>query len=216
MSLENLFDFSKVVPLVILLISTPAIADTRGGPIDPQQTSASEQHGEINQDIIARELAVFRAATTTLKDAALAVQRLHEGSIVADVSFDDVGGTPVYRVKTFEGQKVWENTVNGFTGSIQDAEVSLSSTDLSWQDRWILADVKEARASLPDAISAAERAAGGAAISGGSMTSEGKLSYVIVVSNGDDLKQFMLDPPPKLTPVTCRNYSGRNRRRVSC
>ena len=95
--------------------------------------------------------------------------------------------------------------------------MSSSVTDLSREGRRMLANVKEARESLPDAISAAERTGGGAAISGGSVTSEGRLSYVIVVSNGDDLKQFMLDPPAKSTSVTCQNYSGlRNRRRGSC
>jgi hypothetical protein len=79
-------------------------------------------------------------------------------------------------VKTFKERTIWENTVDGLSGSIEDGETSSSITDLSRQDRRILANVKEARASLPDAISTAERAAGGAAISAGSATNEGRLS----------------------------------------
>lgn len=183
-------------------------------PPGSRQSNSNERQSELAGDVVARELAVFRAATTTLKEATQTVQNLHEGATVSDVSFDDVGGKPVYRVKTFKDLTVWEDTVNGLNGSIEDAEITSSITDLSLQDRRTLANVKEAKASLPDAISVAERAAGGAAISGGAMTNGGRLSYVIVVSNGDVLKQFMLDPPQRSTPVTCRisGLPGRSHR----
>ena len=216
MSSANLRTLLAATLLTTSLAFIPAVADTRDSVADPKNTTSDANQANIDQQTVTRELAVFRAATVTLKEATLTVQRYHDGSVVADVSFDDLGGKPVYRVKTFKERTIWETTVDGLTGSIEDGETATSIADLSRQDRRILANVKEARASLPDAISTAERAAGGAAISAGSATSEGRLSYVIVVSNGEDLKQFMLDPPLRPLPVNCRNAALPARRHFSC
>ena len=212
MSVVNFRFLLTATSLAAVLAFNAAVADTGENMAGLKNANSDTNQGDIDRQTVTRELAVFRAATVTLKEAIMTVQRRHDGSVVADVSFDDLRGKPVYRVKTFKERTMWENTVDGQTGSIEESEVSSSIADLSRQDRQILASIKEARASLPDAIGTAERAAGGTAISAGSSSNGGRLSYVIVVSNGEDLKQFMLDPPLRSLPATCRNPALAKRR----
>lgn len=163
------------------------------------QTAMQEEGTEderVHQEAINRELEAFRAAQLSLSQAMGIAEKLHIGSRTADISFDGASGSPVYRVKTVQDNRLWEHAIDAKTGGTIGAETVSHLKDLNSDDRNNVMALRTVRQELSDAVLIAERATSGKAIGGGLMTDNGKLNFVIVVvSGGSDLKQVVLEPP---------------------
>ena len=163
------------------------------------QTAMQEEGTEderVHQEAINRELEAFRAAQLSLSQAMGIAEKLHIGSRTADISFDGASGSPVYRVKTVQDNRLWEHAIDAKSGSTIGAETVSHLKDLNSDDRNNVMALRTVRQELSDAVLIAERATSGKAIGGGLMTDNGKLNFVIVVvSGGSDLKQVVLEPP---------------------
>lgn len=95
------------------------------------------------------------------------VQNLDTGSRIADVDFDGASGRPIYRVKTFQNDRVLEYTIDARTGDLSANRIMSALRGLSEEDRDNLIALKALRQELSDAVVVAEHAASGKAISGG-------------------------------------------------
>jgi uncharacterized membrane protein YkoI len=171
------------------------------GSLGAAAKSSETQHALAGQNVeleetIDRELAQFRNAQISLLQALLIAERLHTGSSVVDISFEGAPNPPVYRVKNIETNQVWENSIDARTGSSSVGdEHALSIKDLEAQDRRNLLALRAVRQKLSDAVVVAERSTRGKAISGGLLTEDGTLYFVVVVDTTDGLKQVLLEPP---------------------
>lgn len=185
--------------LLSLLVCAPAYADARFDPIavssqDEQQKQVEDGNEIKNEDFI-RELKLFHAAKITMREALMATRRLHNGSRVIDISFDGASGVPLYRVKTCQGNHVWEDAIDGNTGGPSGGTIESSISDLKEQDRTNVIGLQAVRQEMMDAIRVAEKSASGKAISGGLVNEDGRVNFLIVVVSGSDLKQVILEPP---------------------
>jgi len=130
-----------------------------------------------------------------LREALRIAGKLHAGSRIVDISFDGGFGSPVYRVKTFRQEQIYEDTIDAKTGQIIGKTTLSSLNGLHKEDQTNLIALQSVRQELADAVFVAEDNTSGKAISGGLMNEDGKLNFVIVVLSGSDLKQVILEPP---------------------
>lgn len=150
----------------------------------------------IHQEAVNREIEAFRGAQISLRQAMGIAEKLHAGSRTADISFEGASGSPVYRVKTVQHNRLWEHAIDAKTGDTIGAETVSHLNDLNLDDRDNVIALRTVRQELSDAVIIAEQVASGRAMGGGLMKDNGKLNFVIVVvSGGSDLKQVVLEPP---------------------
>jgi uncharacterized membrane protein YkoI len=183
----------------IILLSLLALAPPYAIP--PLSATQAAQEGgaeddRIHQEVVNREIAAFRAAQLSLRQAMGIAEKLHIGSRTADISFDGASGSPVYRVKTVRHDRLWEHAIDAKTGDTIGTETVSHLKDLNPDDRNNVIALRTIRQELSDAVTIAEQVASGRAIGGSLMEDNGKLNFVIVVLSGSsDLKQVVLEPP---------------------
>ena len=142
-----------------------------------------------------QKLELFRSVEVSLREALRIAGKLHAGSRIVDIRFDGGFGSPVYRVKTFRQEQIYEDTIDAKTGQIIGKTTLSSLNSLHKEDKTNLIALQSVRQELADAVFVAEDNTSGKAISGGLMNEGGKLNFVIVVLSGSDLKQVILKPP---------------------
>lgn len=181
--------------LMSLLASSPFTAAAYSTISPALARDATEDAPEADDQSVRRELELFRDASISLGRAMTIAQNLQTGSRIADIAFDGASGQPVYKVRTFQHDRVLEYTIDARTGELSGNRVLGSLKELSAEDRNNLIALKAVRQELSDAVAVAERAGAGKAISGGLMNKRGKLNFVIVIVSGNQLKQVELEPP---------------------
>lgn len=190
MSKEKLFG-----TLLTLLICAPSYAGTAlDGEINGAQEQDASDNG-LTDEAISRELELFRGAEVSLRQALKIADGLHPGSRIVDIGFDGASGSSVYRVKTFQLDRIWVDTIDAKTGKVAGNATASSMSELNLEDRLNLIAMQSVRQELADAVFVAEDSTSGKALSGGVMNEAGKLIFVIVVLSGTGLKQVMLEPP---------------------
>jgi hypothetical protein len=177
-----------------LLVCASACASAWSGTaaVAPQQNGNGNG---LDYETISRELELFRAAEISLRQALKIADKLHVGSRIVDISFDAASGSPVYRVKTFQGDHIWEDAIDAKTGQVAGNTTVSSMSELDLEDRTNLIGLQSVRQELADAVLVAEENTSGRATSGGLMSEAGKLNFVIVVLSGINLQQVILEPP---------------------
>jgi uncharacterized membrane protein YkoI len=184
-----------LVALLSLLICAPSYADAA---LDDTTSAAQEQNAtgnELTDETVSRELELFRAAEVSLRQVLKIADSLHPGSRIVDVSFDGGSGSSVYRVKTFQQDRIWEDAIDAKTGQVAGSSTVSSMRELNLEDRLNLIAMRSVRQELADAVFVAEDNTSGKALSGALMSEAGKLNFVIVVLSGTNLKQVILEPP---------------------
>jgi uncharacterized membrane protein YkoI len=181
--------------VLMSLLASPSFAATATSTVTPITQDTAEDDVEAGEQLMRRELELFRDASISLGEAMAIARKLHTGSRIADIAFDGASGHPIYRVKTFKEDRVLQHTIDARTGDVSGNQIVSSLQELSAEDRSNLIALQAVRQELSDAVAVAERAASGQAISGGLTRERGKLNFVIVVVSGDRLKQVMLEPP---------------------
>jgi uncharacterized membrane protein YkoI len=192
--IPDILKMRPVVAFLLLLTCVPSYAHARRELI-ATSTEGQEDSNVKKKDIVGRELELFRTIKVSIRAALTAAQSLHAGSRVVDVSFDGASGSPVYRVKTYRGNQVWDDAIDANSGAIVGGTIISLVTDLTREDQTNLIALNDVKQEIVDGIVVAERNAQGKAISGGLMNEDGKLNFVIVVVAGNNLKQFILEPP---------------------
>ena len=180
----------RLFAAILLTLTLPAYAsaiasstDTRPASQDPAGDGA-----ELDQQMIKRELKLFRGAEISLCQALLTAEKLHPGSSTWDIGFDGSSASPVYRVKTAKIDRIWDVAIDARTGEVTGDEIASSVKDLSMEDRNNVIALTTVEQGLLDAVLVAERAAKGKAIGGTIVRETEKFSFVIVVVSGDDLE----------------------------
>jgi uncharacterized membrane protein YkoI len=182
--------------LAPFVISSALVLGSLGAAAKSSETQHAVGQNVELEETIDRELEQFRSAQVSLQQALLIAEGLHTGSRVVDISFDGASNPPVYKVKNIQKDQIWENSIDARTGSSgAGGKQALSVKDLEAQDRRNLLALRAVRQKLSNAVVVAERSTRGKAISGGLMTEDGTLYFVVVVDTADGLKQVLLEPP---------------------
>ncbi|MGJ4928884.1 PepSY domain-containing protein [Bradyrhizobium sp. HKCCYLS2038] len=175
---------------------TPAAAMARVTDIQPPSTTEAPSATDpaLSQATIDLELDRFRRTEVSLHQALRVAEKLHPGSKTADISFEGGLGAPVYKVRTLLKGQIWESDIDCATAKVLSSVLFSTVQGLNEGDRTSLAALNGIALRMSDAIRIAERSAAGKAISGGLITKDGKLAFIIVVVSGKDLKQVTLEP----------------------
>ena len=198
------------VILLSLLALAPPYAMSRSSAMQAAAQEDGAEDERIHKEAVNRELEAFRAAQLSLRQAMGIAEKLHVGSRTADISFDGASGSPVYRVKTVQDNRLWEHAIDAKTGDTIGTETVSHLKDLNPDDRNNVIALRTVRQELSDAVIIAEQVVSGRAIGGSLMDENGKLNFVIVVvSGGSDLKQVVLEPPQAKDPGSNARHGSR-------
>ena len=189
----------RIILFTLMLLSWSSLAhavpdaSTAGGQASDPQTSSSNDPA-LSQETIDRELDRFRRTEVSLHQALRIAEKIHPGSKTADISFEGGLDVPVYKVRTLQSGQIWESEIDCSTAKVLNSVLFSTVQGLNESDRNSLTALDTVSLKMSDAIRIAERSAAGKAISGGLMTKDGKLAFVVVVVSGKDLKQVTLEP----------------------
>lgn len=175
------------------LATTGSAAGATPSALDAANLGTAEQH-DAEEAATRRVLEQFSSIQIPLIQAMAIAEHLHAGSRTSDISFE-ISGPPIYRVRTVKNERIWENVIDANTGSVIQKETTSSLKELDREDLANIIALKWIKQELSDAVRIAEKAAAGSAVAGGLMKQDGKLNFVVVIANGDRLKEVMLEPP---------------------
>ncbi len=170
-----------------------SVTETRSPAHTDTETPFAEDPA-LSQEAIDRELDRFRRAEVSLHRALRIAEQIHPGSKTADISFEGGLDAPVYKVRTLQSGQIWESDIDGTTAEVRNSTLFSTVESLSENDRNSLVALDAIRLKMSDAVRIAERSAAGKAISGGLITKDGKLAFIIIVVSGNNLKQVTLEP----------------------
>jgi uncharacterized membrane protein YkoI len=173
---------------VLLLSAGPVMAAPGSKPAPPAAQEINSQQPSTTQ------IKLFRQAKVTLLDAIVAAKN-HGGGKLLDASFDASGNSPVYKVKTYQNNEVWEAALDAQSGQFVDQGTITSEAQLDDEDKAELAGLRQATVTLAQAVDAAEKSIGGKAMNAGLEETNGKVVYEItVVGKTGFAKKVMVDP----------------------
>jgi uncharacterized membrane protein YkoI len=185
--------FIGVLLLSLALVPRTAMAELNDGSLSSTGQS-TPVHQEANTDSDQRFLAAFRIAHLPLIEAIAIAERLHVGSRTAGISFD-TSDNPSYRVRTVKDKKIWEIVIDVRTGRTAGPETVRSLNELEMEERDNINALGSVKQELSDAVTIAEKAAAGKAISGGLVKEGDQLNFVVVVLSDNYVKEVFLEPP---------------------
>jgi uncharacterized membrane protein YkoI len=141
-----------------------------------------------------KEIKAFETVKVSLVDAIRIAAEQHGEAKVVDVSFDSQGGQLAYKVKTYQGNNVWEGAVDAWTGQVIGKGTTTPVSKLDEEDQLELVEVQKASIDLSAATALAEEKGSGRAISAELEETNSRVVYeVTIVKNGSATK-FVIDP----------------------
>ena len=179
---------SALVAATLVLSASTVCAAPQGQPTTP----AEQEVGAAQTT--PRDLQAFRSAKVALSEAIATAEKHSRGGKLVDVTFDAQHGNPVYRVKTYQNNAVWEGIVDARSGQVIGAGQTTPESALDSEDTAELAGLRRAAVSLADAVKIAEQRAAGKAMNAGLEQTNGKIVYEITIVKGDSARKIVIDP----------------------
>ena len=96
-------------------------------------------------------------------------------------------GTPVYKVKTFQNDEMWEAAIDAQSGQLVGYGIIIAADQLDDGDRAEVASLRHATVTLAQAVDTAERNLDGRAMSAELEEANGTVTYEITVVPKDGL-----------------------------
>ena len=179
---------TKIVPIVMAAVI--AVGSTVG--VAAEQNSG----GKAIQSEYALKSAVsaFEKAKITIANAISIAERHGSGGKTIDVVFDLNKGAPVYKVKTYQNNAVWEGMIDAQSGKVVGAGTTTPEDKLDQEDKAELAGLQKATMTLAQAIEAAEKYGTGKAMSAGLEETKGKIVYEVTVVKSGSVRKLVVDP----------------------
>jgi uncharacterized membrane protein YkoI len=173
---------------LLLLSAAPALASPQSKPAPIAQQEAAPQLPNRDQ------IELFRQARISLPQVIAAAKNQGGGKLL-DVSFDVLNGKPIFKVKTYQNNEVWEVAIDAHSGQFVDYGTTTPVSQLDDEDRAELAGLQQATVTLAQAVDTAEKSVGGKAMSAGLEETNGKVAYEItVVLKTGSARRAIVDP----------------------
>lgn len=171
----------KAITLVVLaLIATPSAFAQRAAEPDVVP-------GE-------KEIRAFEKTKISLAQAIKIAAQKHKDARVVDVSFNSQTDQLAYKVKTYQGNEIWEGAVDAWTGEILGDGTTTPVSKLDEEDKLELAGLLKASIDLTKATALAEERGSGKAISAGLEETNGQVVYEISVVKDGSMTKYTVDP----------------------
>jgi uncharacterized membrane protein YkoI len=175
--------------LSALVVSTaPVLAAQTNTPAAAAEPESNTEHPNK------AALKAFGQVKTPIAIAIAAAEKLVPGSKAIDVSFEAGKGKPVYKVKTYQNNSVWEGVVDARSGRVIGSGSTTPESQLDQEDQAELAGLQQAGVTLSQAIEAAEKFGAGKAISAGLEETNGKIVYEIMIVKNGSTQKIVIDP----------------------
>jgi uncharacterized membrane protein YkoI len=173
---------------VLLLSAPPAFAS-------PQSKSAPTAQQEVATQLPNRkQIELFHQAKVALPQVIAAAKNQGGGKLM-DVTFDASNGKPVYKVKTYQNNEVWEVAIDAQSGQFIGYGTTTPEGQLDKEDKAELAGLQQANVTLAQAAETAEKNVGGKAMSASLEATNGKVVYeIIVILKTDSARKVTVDP----------------------
>ena len=179
---------TKIVPIAMAAVI--AVGSTVG--VAAEQNSG----GKAIQSEYALKSAVsaFEKAKITIANAISIAERHGSGGKTIDVVFDLNKGAPVYKVKTYQNNAVWEGMIDAQSGKVVGSGTTTPEAKLDQEDKAELAGLQKATTTLAQAVKAAETYDTGKAMSAGLEETNGKIVYEVTVVKSGSARKLVVDP----------------------
>ena len=170
---------TTILSLLILWVATTAFAQRA-----PEPDAISTE----------KEIKSFETVKVSLAEAIKIAANKHRDAKVIDVRFDSQTGQLAYKVKTYQGNNVWEGAVDAWTGQIIGEGTTTPVSKLDEEDQLELAGLQKASIDLSRATALAEEKGSGKAISAGLEETNGRIVYEVTVVNNGTATKYVVDP----------------------
>lgn len=196
--------------LLLVLSTMPTLAPARASsnttiPTSAQQFSASERAA------ILQEIKAFANAKISVRAAIRIAEKRATGAKAVDVSFDGEADRLAYRVKTYQHDEIWQDTVDASTGKLVGEEIVTPVSTLDTKDKIELAGLRTAGIDLSDVVPIAEKYGSGKAVSAGLEEENGRLIFLVVLVADGSLKQISVDPSQQHRRQRNASVGGKSR-----
>jgi len=179
---------------------TPALLSALLMSATPVLAAQSEMHAAAaGQEIKAEpankaDLNAFSQAKVSIASAIAAADKHSGKGKVIDVSFDAGNGKPIYKVKTYQNNSVWEGVVDAQSGQVIGVGKTTQQGLLDQEDKAELAGLQQATATLAQAVDTAEKQLSGKAISAGLEETKGQIVFEVMVVKNGSVQKIVIDP----------------------
>ena len=170
---------TKILALLVLCAATPALAQDA-----PERDALPTE----------KEIKAFETVKVSLAEAIRIAAKQHKDAKVVDVSFDSQGGQLAYKVKTYQGNTIWEGAVDAWTGQIIGDGKITPVAKLDAEDQLELAGLQKASIDLSAATALAEEKGSGKAISASIEEANGRTVFEVMIVNKGATTKFVIDP----------------------
>jgi uncharacterized membrane protein YkoI len=157
-------------------------------------TAFAQRASEPDALPIEKEIKSFETVKVSLAEAIKIAANKHRNAKVIDVSFDSLAGQLAYKVKTYQGNTVWEGAVDAWTGQIIGEGTTTPVSKLDEEDQLELAGLQKASIDLSAATALAEAKGSGKAISASVEETNGRVVYEVTIVNNGATTKFVVDP----------------------
>ena len=141
-----------------------------------------------------KEIRAFEKTKISLAQAIKIAAQKHKDARVVDVSFDGQSDQLAYKVKTYQGNEIWEGAIDAWTGEMLGDGTTTPVSKLDDEDKSELAGLLKASIDLAKATALAEEKGLGRAISAGLEETNGQVVYEITVVKDGSLTKYTVDP----------------------
>ena len=141
-----------------------------------------------------KEIMAFEKAKISLAQAIKIAAQKHKDARVVDVSFDSQSDQLAYKVKTYQGNEIWEGAIDAWTGEMLGDGTTTPVSKLDEEDKLELAGLLRASIDLAKATALAEEKGSGKAISAELEETNGQVVYEITVVKDGSLTKYTVDP----------------------
>jgi uncharacterized membrane protein YkoI len=172
----------------LVLSAAPAFAAQQS-----TRPAAAEQEVNAKQPSKA-ELRAFEQVKVSITNAISAAEKHSNGAKVIDASFDAANGAPVFKVKTYTNNSVWEGMVDAQSGQVVGDGKATPESELDREDHAELMGLRQATTTLAQAVDVAEKRAKGKVISAGLEETNGKIVYEVMVVKNGSVRKVVIDP----------------------
>jgi len=141
-----------------------------------------------------KEIRAFEKTKISLARAISIAAQKHKDARVVDVSFDGQSDQLAYKVRTYQGNEIWEGAIDAWTGEILGDGTTTPVSKLDDEDKLELAGLLKASIDLAKATALAEEKGLGKAISAGLEETNGQVVYEITVVKDGSMTKYTVDP----------------------
>jgi len=174
--------FSRVILPAVSFVSILVLS----APLQPAAAQQGEQPTKA-------QIEAFDRAKLPIA-AAIAAAGKHNGGKVIEATFATRQGKPIYKVRTYQNNSIWEGTIDGESGTVIGAGRTLQEAQLDKEDKAELAGLPKFTITLTQAVAAAEKDSGGKAIGAGVEEAKGQIVVEVFTVKQGALQKVVVDP----------------------